>query len=26
MPPGGSSKVVSQRVEEAMRNAEPAPA
>ena len=26
MPPGGSSRVVSQRVEEAMRNAEPAPA
>ncbi|HMG25779.1 MAG TPA: AAA family ATPase [Acidimicrobiia bacterium] len=26
MPPGGSSKVVSQRVEEAIRNAEPAPA
>ena len=26
MPPGGSSKGVSQRVEEAMRNAEPAPA
>ncbi len=26
MPPGGSSKVVSQRVEEAVRNAEPAPA
>jgi chromosome segregation protein len=26
MPPGGSSNVVSQRVEEAMRNAEPAPA
>jgi chromosome segregation protein len=26
MPPGGSSKVVSQRVEEAMRNAEPATA
>ena len=26
MPPGGSSKVVSQRVEEAMQNAEPAPA
>ncbi len=26
MPPGGSSKVVSQRVDEAIRNAEPAPA
>jgi chromosome segregation protein len=26
MPPGGSSRVVSQRVDEAMRNAEPAPA
>ena len=26
MPPGGSSKVVSQRAEEAIRNAEPAPA
>ena len=26
MPPGGSSRVVSQRVEDAMRNAEPAPA